>query len=247
MRIRRLHVLLAVIWASTVGACSDHSSTRLSDVSGYGLPILGYAQVVRAQWYNPPTKFQGIQTLKLESASDRHVGSTIYGFAVMFPDRPINKAFCEALVSNLTFFSEQTRSALVAGDPNSVFYDTVLYDVRSSDALKKISRPEYLTKSDCDEIVSNFAYTAAFIKAVRLGIKPVARGPYLVAVDPVGQWVLIYDLSEEKDLDVAIDKWTEMLQDNNAWRDHGFSFWDYVLTYFGKNPPVRVIRLPKDL
>jgi hypothetical protein len=234
-----------VVCASLATACADINIARPVP---YKYTALQYAQVgsVDSLRLVSQADSQPIQTFKLQSSQQRATRTSTYGFAVMIRNRAINKPLCEALTRNLSFLSEETRRAWNAGDVPTGFRDTILYDARSQEELEKIERPETFSSSDCDEIVAHLDYPHVFTLATRLGFKFTSQGPWLIAVDPVDGYAIIYNLAKEPDLDRAIDRWTGILQDVTAWRNRGYGYWDHLLKLFGYGPEITVVRLPRN-
>jgi hypothetical protein len=237
-----------LVCALSVTACADIESVRPRITASKQFAALQYAEVSRVDglFVALQTGSAPIQTFKPQSSRQANNRVSTYGFAVMIPNRPVNKQLCHAMVGNLSFFSEETRRALQRGDSPVGFRDTVFHDIRSQEELDKIERPPNFSKSDCDELVDHFDYQHAFRLATRLGVKFTSQGPWLIAIDPVDRYAIIYNLAKENDLDRAIDRWTRMLQNVAAWRNRGYGYWDHLLKLFGLGPEVSVVRLPKD-
>ncbi len=232
--------------------------------SSGGKLVFSYAEDTFAADYLRPVQFVSrgatysqpriIQTLEIASGKSRsRITSALianreaHGFLVMLKSRSLNRKFCEALVNNLQFLKEETLTSLAESGPYTEFRKTFMYDVRPAEELRKIERPEQLSKDDCDEFIPNLDYGTMSLLAARIGIKTSTGGPWLVAVEPFGRWAIVFDFyQKEDDLEVALDQWTEVLQDPTAWRERNSGFFNFLLGYVGKNNHIRIVPLPPD-
>jgi hypothetical protein len=195
-----------------------------------------------------------VQTLEIASGKSRsQITSALiakheaHGFLVMLKSRSLNRKFCEALVNNLQFLKEEILTSLAETGPNTQFRKTFMYDVRAPEELRKIERPEQLSKDDCDEFIPNLDYGTMSLLAARIGIRTSTGGPWLLAVEPLGRWAIEFDFSQKGDeLDAALDQWNEVLQDPAAWRERNSGFFNFLLRYVGKNNHIRIVTLPPD-
>jgi hypothetical protein len=197
---------------------------------------------------NGPPDPEVVQALRLVSAQNRRRISEVHGVLLMMPNRIMNEAFCQALVSNLNFFDDGLLLSFQAKYPRASLRLTYLYDSRKTEELTVIERnqrPHFFSRTDCPELVSNFDFDLSYNLLNLLKINRERDGPWLVAVDPARRRAVVFDLSRYKadELSSAIDLWTEVLQNPNRWRRTKFfeeSFVDLVI----RNDPIRVIQLP---
>jgi hypothetical protein len=194
------------------------------------------------------------QALKIQSSALRAQVMKVlkdnnepYGLLIMSDGKPLNQSFCEALVDNLQFVSEELRSALVEFVPNAKFRDTYLFDKRSPEELAAIRRPSQLSNQDCAEFLPNLDYGLMHLMALRLGIPMETGGPWLVAIDPTNRWAIIFDFSKQTDdLAGALDQWTELLRDPKYWHEKEDGFINFMLQMLEQHPKMWSVRLPND-